>query len=90
MSATDNAREKIQIIDWIIRQENTSNLKAISELIQRIEKESAESVRIVGYKAKGVPVTMSQLILNVKDSLDEIARGESITLENLENDSDQW
>jgi hypothetical protein len=90
MSATDNAREKIQIIDWIIRQENAGNLKAISELIQRIEKDSAESVRIVGYKAKGGPVTMSQLILNVKDSLDEIARGESITLENLENDSDQW
>jgi hypothetical protein len=33
---------------------------------------------------------MSQLIVSVKDALDEMARGEEITLENLEQDSDQW
>lgn len=90
MSATDYAREKIQIIDWIIRQENANNLKAVSEFIQRMEKESAESVRIVGYRAKGVAVTLNQLIVSIQSSLDEIARGEEISLENLEQDSDQW
>jgi hypothetical protein len=90
MSVTDNAKEKIQIIDWVIKQENLQNLKAVSELILRMDKESVESVRIVGYRSKGIAVTMSQLIVSVKDALDEMARGEEITLENLEQDSDQW
>lgn len=90
MSATDFAKEKLQIIDWVIRQEGSQNLKAVSDIIQRLEKESAESIRIIGYRAKGVPVTMNQLLASVKESLDEIARGEAITLEKLEHDSDQW
>jgi hypothetical protein len=90
MSATDFAKEKLQIIDWILKQENSQNLKAVADIIQRLEKESAESIRIIGYRAKGIPVTLNQLLASAKDSLDEIARGEAISLEKLEHDSDQW
>jgi hypothetical protein len=90
MSATDFAKEKLLIIDWVLRQDNSQNLKTLSDIINRLEKESAESVRIIGYRAKGIPITLNQLISAVKDSLDEIQRGEEISLDKLEHESDQW
>jgi hypothetical protein len=90
MSTTDHAREKIMIIDWILRQEKSQNIKLFADLIEKLDKESAQSVKVVGYRAKGISVTWSQLLERVKDSMEEIESGKSISLDALEQESDKW
>lgn len=90
MSASDLAKEKLVLIDWIIRNEKASQIKSLSDFVHKMDNDSKESLKIAGYRAKGIPVTFSQLHQYVMDSLEEIENGKFISLEQLEHDSDQW
>lgn len=90
MSVTDSAKEKLLIIDWVLRQEKSQNLKAMSEMIAQIDRDSADSVKVIGYRAKGLSVTFSQLVSSIKDSIQEIEENKVISLDDLEHESDQW
>jgi hypothetical protein len=88
--ATDLSKEKLQLIEWILKQEKASCLKSISELIVKIENQSADSSKIVGYRSKGLRVTKAELIKSINESLGQIQENKLVDLEKVEHDSDQW
>jgi hypothetical protein len=90
MSITDLAKEKIILIDWILKQEKTQNIKAVSQLIDKLDKEADHLSRTAGYRGKGIPVSMAQLQSNLKHALEQIQQGAFKTLDEVENESDKW
>jgi hypothetical protein len=88
--ASDLSKEKLQLIEWILKQEKASCLKSISDLIVRLENQSADSSKIVGYRSKGLRVTKAELIKSISESLAQIEENKLVDLDAVERDSDQW
>jgi hypothetical protein len=88
--ATDLSKEKLQLIEWILKQEKASCLKSISDLIVRLENQSADSSKIVGYRSKGLRVTKAELIKSISESLTQIEENKLVDLDTVERNSDQW
>ncbi len=88
--AIDLSKEKLQLIEWILKQEKPSTLKSISDLIAKLENQSADSSKIVGYRSKGLRVTKAELIKSISESLAQIEENKIVDIESIERDSDQW
>ncbi|MBX7051877.1 MAG: hypothetical protein K1X54_07565 [Flavobacteriales bacterium] len=90
MSITDLAKDKVILIDWILKQEKAQNLKSLLQLTESIDNETANLSRNAGYRGKGIPVSMSQLRTNFAEAISQIERGEFKSLEDVEQESDKW
>jgi hypothetical protein len=90
MSITDLAKDKIVLIDWILKQEKSHNLKAVLQLTENIDQEAANLARNAGYRGKGIPVSMSQLKANLLLAIAQVERGEAKSLDEVEQESDKW
>ncbi len=90
MSQSDFAKEKLMLIEWIVRQDKIQNLKSVTTFIESMDKESSDSAKVAGYRHKGIKVTMAQLKESIAESVRQIESGEVIPFENLEQDSDRW
>jgi len=64
--------------------------KLISEVYQKMLLLFGAEEPIVGYDATGNPIGKSQLIADIKKAEEQIERGDYITLEELENESETW
>jgi hypothetical protein len=64
--------------------------KLISEVYQKMLLHFGVEEPIVGYDAAGNPITKSQFIADIKKAEEQIERGDYITLEELENESETW
>jgi len=90
MTNQDLSKEKLLLIEWIIRQDKLQALKSVIDHVQRMDKESSDSAKVAGYRARGLRVTASELVESIRHSLLEIEKGHTITLDQLEQESDQW
>ena len=86
----DIQQEKLAIIEWVIRQEKTSDLQKISKIIHQLDKEISDKNKIVGYRSPGVRVSRSELIRSIESSLAEIKAEAIVGLDDVEHDSEQW
>jgi hypothetical protein len=62
----------------------------INEVYQKMHLLVEGKDPIVGYRASGVAITKSQFIADIKEAEKQIERGESITLDDLEKESETW
>ena len=90
MSIADINKEKLVAIEWILKQDNPQHVKTISNLIQKIERDALEATKIAGYRPKALPVLTSQLKESILLSLKEIENQQYISIDRLEQESDQW
>lgn len=90
MSIADSNKEKLAAIEWILKQDNPQQLKAVSDLIQKIDKDTLEATKIAGYRPKGLAVLTLQLKESILESLKEIENQQYISIDRLEQESDQW
>jgi hypothetical protein len=88
--AADLSREKLLLIEWVVKQESAHPIKALSRMVHDIDKETSDSNRLAGYRSRGLRVSTGQLVESIRHSLEEIANGDSVSLDRLEQDSDQW
>ncbi|MEZ4800119.1 MAG: hypothetical protein R2809_10160 [Flavobacteriales bacterium] len=61
--------DKIELIDWIIRQEDALPIKRMKVLIAEMESDNQDINKIVGQTIKGVRVTKQMLVLKIMQSL---------------------
>jgi hypothetical protein len=62
----------------------------INDLYQKMYSIIEEKDPIVGYDASGRPIHKSQFIADIKEAEAQIERGEYITIEDLEKESEKW
>ena len=84
--STVKMRAKVhQMIDEV---DNTL-LEAIHAMLETYQKRQ-EGDSVTGYELDGTPVTASMLEEQADEAMDQVARGEYITLEELEKESEEW
>ena len=60
------------------------------DAIAQVDKETENINRIVGYRSRGVRVTRKQLIDSLMEGIKALDKEELISLDRLEQESDQW
>ena len=81
---------KLQLIRWIVEEEDAVRLNRLTDLVDDLtfEKESAQQV--IGLRANGNEVTKAELLRVVRLSEEQQGRGEVLSLEELEKQSEIW
>ena len=62
----------------------------VSELYHKMYSFIKEENPVVGYSATGKPIEKKQFISELKEAEKQIERGEYTTIEDLEEESEQW
>ena len=88
--AADIYREKLQLIEWIVKQEKMASLKLLSEIMAGMDRAAEDEGRVVGYRARGLRVTRSQLVDVLHKALADLDKSKLVSLETLEQESDKW
>jgi type II secretory pathway component PulC len=81
---------KLELIDWIVRQEKAEQLQPLLDVIRNADIKEQDKSKIVGYRVKGQRITKEMLVMSIQQSLDQIADGEVQALSEIEKDSEQW
>ena len=84
MSATEIRAEVHQMIDEV----DNNLLEAIHAMLGTYKKGQEDPV--VGYEIDGTPITISTLERQADEAVAQVERGEYITLEELEKESEEW
>jgi hypothetical protein len=88
--ATDLNKEKLALIEWIVRQEKPAALKPLLDALAQVDKETEDINRIVGYRSRGVRVTRKQLVDSLIEGIRNLDSEKLISLDQIEQESDQW
>lgn len=62
----------------------------INEVYQKIRKLIDKKDTVVGYDASGKPIKKSRFVADIKEAEMQIEKGEYITIEELEKESETW
>ena len=62
----------------------------VNEMYQKIRALIVEKDPIVGYDASNKPIKKSQFVADIKKAETQIEKGEYITIEELEKESEKW
>ena len=89
MSA-DISKEKLQLIEWILKQEKMTALKPLTEIILALERDTADTNKIVGYRSRGVRVTYKELVQSLVVAINNLEDETLVGLEAIELQSDKW
>jgi type II secretory pathway component PulC len=81
---------KLELIDWIVRQEKAEQLQPLLDVIRNADIKEQDKSKIVGYRVKGQRITKEMLVMSIQQSLDQIADGEVQALSEIEKESEQW
>jgi predicted GTPase len=76
-------------VHQIIGEVGPTLLEAIHAMLETYQKRR-EDDPVVGYELDGTPITASTLEQQADDAIEQVARGEYITLEELEKESEEW
>lgn len=87
---TDLNEEKLLLIDWIIKQDKLSSLEKVKKVISDHDNEARDSSKIVGQTPKGSRVSKKVLVERLARSIQELQSSELLSLDDLENQSEQW
>lgn len=86
----DIQKEKLAIIEWVVKQEKSSSLSPILALIQKNDNQILDDNKLVGYRKPGRRINKKELIESIKASLDDLIKGNIESLDQVEAESDQW
>jgi len=84
--STMEIRDKVhQMIDEV---DNTL-LEAIYAMLETYQKRQGDDP-VIGYEADGTPIAASTLEKQADEAMEQVARGEYTTLDELEKESEEW
>ena len=88
--ASDITKEKLALIEWIVRQDKPAALKPLLDALAQVDKDTEDINRIVGYRSRGVRVTRKQLVDSLIEGIKALESEKLISLDQIEQESDQW
>ena len=62
----------------------------IAEVYQKMKIMFSAEEPVVGYEASGLPIGKDKFIADIKEAVNQIERGEFLSLEELEKESESW
>lgn len=80
----DIAARKMELVDWLLRIDDESELKKIIALKSVLDKE------VVAHTISGCPVDKEEYINMVKEADERITSGKFTTIEDLEIEIENW
>jgi glutaredoxin 2 len=83
-------REKIDIIEWIVRQDDPAVLKKIIDTIEAWEAEMFSNAKVIGQKPNGTRVSRTELVQSFDEAIAQFRKGMVISLEDFESASETW
>ncbi|MFN8863401.1 MAG: hypothetical protein ACK5W1_03735 [Flavobacteriales bacterium] len=86
----DLSGEKLQIIEWVTRQDKAGSLLKVLSLIGQLDNETVDGARIMGYRKGGAIVRGKELSDSLSEGLTDIQNGNLISLDQIESESEQW
>ncbi|MDZ4750139.1 MAG: hypothetical protein SGI87_00895 [Flavobacteriales bacterium] len=84
------AKEKLDIIEWIVQQDDVAVLKKFQDLIQQLESEKFSNTKVIGQKPNGTRVSRTELVNTFDLALRQYREGQILTLEELDDLSETW
>jgi hypothetical protein len=82
--------EIIEKRNFIQKHLHQASDKFISEIYRQMISTLKAEEPIIGYDAKGTPIGKTQFIADLKEAEKQIERGDYITLDELEKESETW
>lgn len=79
----DIQAEKLYLIEELARIQDISIIEQIKQLLKK-------NNPVMGYDIKGAPITGKQLIQRIEKAEQRIDKGEYITQEDIEKESENW
>lgn len=89
MSAEQQAKEKLELISWVM-QANSQALLHMRKSIEDYERQLHAKTTVVGYRSRGQAVDWAQLEANISEAMKSIEEGRGRSLEIIEHESDTW
>ncbi len=86
----DINEEKLLLIEWILKQEKLSAIEKVKKVISDLDHEARDSSKIVGQTPKGSRVSKKMLVERLARSIQDFHSNGLISLDDLENQSEQW
>lgn len=86
----DISKDKLTIIEWVVMQQSASNIEKVRNYIDSLVASEKDTSKIVGQTTKGDRVTKRQLVERIMVSLQEIEKNQISSLDEIENESEQW
>jgi len=83
-------KEKLRLIEWIVKESNEENLAEVAAFVERLSQDSNLAAKVMGYRRRGVPVTWQQMKEGLQSAIDDCINGNCVSLDNLEKESDTW
>lgn len=83
-------KEKLRLIEWVIRETNEENLAEVTAFVERLSQDSNLAAKVMGYRRRGVPVTWLQMKEALSRAIDDCVAGNCVSLDTLEKESDTW
>lgn len=90
MKQKHEQQEKLDIISWVVKEDDESAIGRIKELIDDIEYERKSDAKVIGFGVNGAKLFKSQFILSIRQSERGIKSGEFLTVDELEKQSENW
>ncbi|MFN8698648.1 MAG: hypothetical protein ACK5XQ_04915 [Flavobacteriales bacterium] len=86
----DLSGEKLQISEWVTRQDKAGNLLKVLSLIGQLDNETVDGARIMGYRKGGAIVRGKELSDSLSEGLEDMKNGNLISMDQIESESEQW
>lgn len=81
---------KLRLIEFILQEHNEESIARLEETTVRIAYDEDSKTKVIGFRPNGVAVIKSDFLDAIAQSIREVESGEYITLEELEERSENW
>lgn len=81
---------KLSIIEFIVKENDPESLERLRSLVDDLEFEKKSAAQVIGTRANGMEVTKAELLRCVRIAEEQLERGETLTLDDLDAQSETW
>jgi len=81
---------KIELISWLSNLENESIIKKLKAAKDDLIFSEESKSMVIGYLPNNSPVIKSEFLISIQQAERQIENGEFVTLEQLEQDIENW
>ena len=81
---------KLQLIDFILQEHDEDSIARLEELCHRIAYDEDSKTKVIGFRTNGMAVIKSEFLQLIEASLAQVEKGEFLTFDDLEKESENW
>lgn len=85
-----NDQHKLQIIRWVTEENDPEAIERVRQLVEDIEYDKASDSMVIGFRFNGTKVIKSDFLRCIVEAERGISTGEFVSIEELEERSENW